>query len=121
MGFSAGIVGVEAEWRGIAVGVGAAGVGARAVLPLSAPKCVSGGPAVTRYLSAGYLLTPWSFGNIDATGAVGAEVGLRVVHGNGRLFADLAVGAAVPHGGSWGGNTLSPLVRLQLGMRRSRR
>jgi hypothetical protein len=124
VGFTAGILGAEAGWERLAglidfeFGAGVAGLGVRAILPLSDLEPSPDRPAVTRYLSVGYLLTPWSFGNIDATGAIGGEVGVRIEHGNGRLFADLAAGAAVPHGGTWGGNTLSPLLRLQVGVRR---
>jgi hypothetical protein len=126
VGFSAGIFGVEALFRPgaggvlLGAGAGAAGVGARVLLPLTSGAEMDEGVATRRYVSLGYLLTPWSLGNIDAAGAVGAEVGVLVQQPNGRLFADLAVGAAVPHGGTWGGNTLSPLVRLQLGVRTRR-
>lgn len=122
-GFSAGLVGVEVLFRPgggpllAGAGAGIAGIGARAMLLLASPGEPSAEAIATRrYLSAEYLLTPWSFGSIDGTGAVGAEVGMLIEHPNGRIFADLAVGGAVPHGGSWGGNTLVPLVRLQLGL-----
>jgi hypothetical protein len=123
-GLTAGLLGAEVLWRPggglfrIGTGAGVAGFGARAVLPVG----VSDGPGWeaptrTRYLSAGYLLTPWEIGNIDATGAFVGEVGLQILHAGQRLLADVAVGAAVIHGGSWGGYAAAPALRLQLGVR----
>jgi hypothetical protein len=123
-GFTAGVLGAEVTWRPgggrlrIGTGAGVAGFGTRVVLPLSVAHGPGpGAPIRTRYLSAGYLLTPWEIGNIDATGAFVGEVGLLILHAGQRLLADVAVGAAVVHGGSWGGYAAAPALRLQLGVR----
>jgi hypothetical protein len=120
LGLSSGVIGAEAVWVGprpalaLAAGIGVAGVGGRLILEAGAVPAVG---AVTRsnYLGLLYLLTPWDFGLIEATGAVGAEAGVRIIDATQRVFADLAFGLAVPHGGSWGGSHLLPALRLQLG------
>lgn len=119
-GPTAGMVGGELTWRtgrlGVSVGGGLAGVGARGLVYI-APEAAIAETRVERYVSLGYLATPWRFGNVDATGAAIAEGGVQLwPQRRRRLFADLAAGLAAPHGGTWGGNTLGLTVRLQLGV-----
>ncbi|MFL5576916.1 MAG: hypothetical protein ACJ79S_13200 [Gemmatimonadaceae bacterium] len=120
-GPTAGVVGLEVLWpaagrrAAVAVGGGVAGLGGRGLVYLGAGTPV-GRAAARRYASAGYLATPWRFGTIRASGAVALEGGAQLWPAAGRgLLADLAAGVVIPHGGTWGGNTVAPSVRLQLG------
>lgn len=100
----------------MSVGGGLAGLGGRGLVYI-ASRTPMAATRVERYVSIGYLATPWRSGNIDATGAAVGEGGVQLWPQNGRrLFADLAAGVSAPHGGTWGGNTLGLTVRLQLGM-----
>jgi hypothetical protein len=126
-GATAGILGVELHWRpaGLALrfgtGVGVAGIGARAMLPLGRGDRRAPQRAGTLgYMSAGYLATPWRPGRLDAAGALVLERGVWILHGNERLLADLAAGVVLVHGGTWGGNALGPALRLQIGVRTGR-
>jgi hypothetical protein len=122
-GYSSGILGLEVShalerWPvEVAAGAGIAGVGARLLLAGSAVRPGGDGPPLQRYLSAGYLLTPWAFGNVDAVGAFGAKGGARILLAGTPVYADLAAGVVIPHGGTLGGSTLGPALRLQIGLR----
>jgi hypothetical protein len=121
-GITAGILGIEVQQRGpgpairlAAIG-GVAGLGARIITPLGDEQRAVSALARARYVSVGYLLTPWRVGSIDGTGAAVAEVGFAQIHPDRRLVADLALGILVVHGGSWGGYAAGPTLRLQLGI-----
>jgi len=95
-----------------------AGLGMRVLIPRGASHGALGEVGGTRYVSGGYLLTPWNFGLIDATGAFGLEFGVRIPYPGQPVLADLAAGAILVHGGSWGGSHFGPAFRLQIGMQR---
>jgi hypothetical protein len=120
VGATAGLAGVEAHWlsperrTAFSAGAGRAGIGARTILFLEpTPR---GREGVRHYLSAGYLLTPWESGTIDATGALIVEGGRQMLGPDTRYFMDMGLGFSVVHGGSWGGNTAGLVVRLLVGM-----
>jgi hypothetical protein len=120
IGPTAGLAGVEVTWisterrTAFSAGAGRAGIGARSILFFEGAPW--GREGVRHYVSAGYLLTPWESGNIDATGAVVIEGGQQMLRPDGRFFMDMAVGLTVIQGGSWGGNTAGVVLRLQAGL-----
>jgi hypothetical protein len=123
-GFTSGIIGVEALWGPetqpvrLGVGAGVAGLGMRVLIPRRVSDGLLGEAGGTRYVSGGYLLTPWNFGLIDAAGAFGVEFGVRIPYSGRPILADLAAGAILVHGGSWGGSIFGPTFRLQIGLQR---
>jgi hypothetical protein len=117
-GLSHGLLGVEVIRRldirsAIAVGAGAGGLGARAVV--TPFERVGNIHEKLPYLSIEAMYAPWRIGSLDAPGAVGATIGLQWWGGERSPFRDVGVGVMTTRDGTLFGRRVVPTVRFAVG------